>query len=77
MKLTPKAADALARLRMSDDFREFMNCVGDYGEDMVKKVIGPDGASRDHTAGILFGVTAIIEAANTPPEKLDQIIRSK
>lgn len=64
------------RLRNTDDYKAVVSGIADYGEELVKRVIQPNAENRDYIAGQLAGVTEIITALTTQPEKLDQIIRS-
>lgn len=72
MKITPKLAQALLNLRANTDFGVFLHSVGDYGEDVVQKVMY-DKDNRDEHAGSAIAITQILKVASTASDKLNQI----
>jgi hypothetical protein len=77
VKVTPEIAHALMGLRNNSQFREFVNGLSDYGEEVVQKMIYGTKDDREKLAGMAFAITEVLKAVGTDPEKLNQIVESK
>ena len=67
MRFTLEQAEAVAELVMSGDrrFQLFLSALGDYGEELVKRLLLMDDPNAvETTRGMARAVTNILEAVN-------------
>lgn len=73
MNLTPRQAEAIVRLRETDDFRHFMEYLGSTAEELTKKLVFGDADKLFLAQGMTRSVITILDTIiKAEPPKQDR-----